>query len=778
VLRKENFNPMMANKNKISVFLIFLIASFLFNTISETKESPDKLVLAVRIKGNHAVSAATILSKIKTKSGMPLSDSVINDDIKRLYDTGYFTDVSFDVEDYKEGVMVTVIVEEKPVVEDIVFEGNKKFRDRKLKKIMKIKPGDVLNYNKLSEDVAEIKAFYERSGFYRAGVKYEMKKDRKSKRVTIIIIIDEKVRVKVKRIFVEGNKQVKTKKILKLMQTRPAWLFRKGYFDDQTFENDLSRIKLYYEELGLLDMAITPRFDHDEEKGIMHITLTIDEGEEYIVERIIIKGNIVFPESEVREKISTKEGTSFSYSALMEDMESVRSLYYKKGYINADIGVDRVVKPKIHKLNIVFVINAKEPVYVGRINIKGNTKTKDIVVRRELRVLPGERFDGDKVRRSKERLYNLGFFEDVYMETSPTKTSNVSDLDITVKETKTGEFSFGGGYSSIDEFIGFAQISQKNFDLFNFPTFTGDGQNLSVRAELGTTKSDYDISWTEPWILDYPLSFGFDAYHRTHLRRTHVGYGYKEVRVGGDVRFGKEFWEYLRSDLMYKLENVDISDIADEATQDLKDEEGDNWLSGITFGVQFDNRDNIFNPTRGVITGVSLENTGGFLMGDKDFIKGFLTGKFYYSPVDKIVIELKGRAGIADSYGDTDDVPIYERYYAGGANTIRGYKERKVGPRDSDSNDPIGGEATLIGNIELNFPMYEKIIKGAVFYDVGNVWRNSEDFAGGDYKQGVGAGIRLKTPIGPLKLDWGYPLSDNEGDEKEGRFYFSVSHGF
>jgi outer membrane protein insertion porin family len=757
--------------------LALFVSGILFPALSDAQYYGRKTVLAVRVKGNQTISAATIIAKIKTKPGGPLSEEIINDDIKRLYALGYFTDVSFDVEDETDGVNVTVIVEEKPVVEEVVFEGNEKITSRRIKKIMKTKQGGMLNYNRLSEDVSEIKAFYERSGFYRAGVKYKLEKDSALNRVKVKMIIDEKSRMRIKRVFIEGNKLIKTKKILELMQTRPAWFFRRGYFDDQMFENDLERMKMYYENEGFLDVVITPRLDYKEE-GAIYIRIVIDEGARYGVEKIIVRGETIFPEAEIREKISLKEGEPFNYAALRQDLANIRALYYHKGYMNADIAVDRILRPKRHKLNIVFDVNPGEIVYIGKINIKGNSKTKDVVIRRELRAYPGERFDGDKIRRSKERLYNLGFFEDVFFETVPTRRPDVSDLHVSVKETKTGEFSFGGGYSSVDEFIGFLQVTQKNFDLLNFPYFTGDGQSLIVRAELGTTKSDYDISWTEPWILDYPLSFGFDAYHRTRLRRTHVGYGYKEVRAGGDLRLGKEFLEYYRADLMYRLENVDISDIADEATQDLKDEEGDNWMSTLSLGVQFDSRDNVFTPSRGFVSALSFENTGGLLAGDKDFYKSYFSSKFYYSPINNIVIEFKGRAGLANNYGDTDKVPIYERFYAGGANTIRGYRERKIGPRDPSSSDPIGGEATLVGNIELMFPIYEKVIKGAVFYDIGNVWDEMEDFAQGSYKQGTGVGVRLKTPIGPLKLDWGYPLSDNQGDEKEGRFYFSMSHGF
>ena len=764
----------MANKKWKLAFLIVFVLGVFFTRESEA----ERTISGIRVKGNQTISEPTILSKIRTKSGDTLSETAINDDIKRLYALGYFTDVTFDVEDHTEGAIVTIIVEEKPVIKEVVFEGNKRFSAQRLRKLLKTKKGDMLNFSKLSDDTAEVKTFYERNGFYRAGVKQKLDKEKGANEVTVRIIVDEKVRMRVKRIFIEGNKTVKKKAILELMQTRPAWFFRRGYFDDASFETDLQAIKTYYEDLGFLDMAVTPQFDY-KENGLVHITLVIDEGRRYDVDRIVIKGRkVIFPVSIIEKDISLKTGEAFSYSTLRQDVDRVRSRYYREGYMNADIAVDRILKPETHKLDVIFDIDAKEIVHVGKINIKGNTKTKDVVIRRELRILPGERFDGDKIRRSKERLYNLGFFEDVYFGTIPSGLPNVSDLDVSVKETKTGEFSFGGGYSSIDEFVGFVQITQNNFDLLNFPNFTGDGQNLAVRAELGSVRRDYDISWTEPWILDYPLSFGLDAYHRTHLRTTHVGYGYKEVRAGGDIRLGKEFLEYYRADFMYRLENVDISDIADEATQDLKDQEGENWLSSAILGAQFDNRDNVFDPTKGFLSRITFENTGGILQGDQDFIKGYFLAKFYYSPIKNIVVELKGRAGVVDSYGDTDEVPIFERYYAGGANTIRGYQERKVGPRDPASNDPTGGEATLIGNIELNFPIYEKVIKGAVFYDVGSVWQRMEDFAQGSYKQGTGVGLRVKTPIGPLKLDWGYPLSENHDDEKEGRFYFDVSHGF
>ncbi len=765
------------NRITKTAITLFTIISFLFVNLSLAQE--EKVIITIGVKNNRAISEATILSKIKLKPGDKFSQDILNDDLKRLYALGYFTDVSMDIEDYKEGVMITIIVEEKPLVEEVIFEGNRKITTRALRKVIQTKSQEMLNYSKLSQDINELKSFYSGHGFQKVAIKYEIQTDKETNTAQVKILIDEKQRIRIKNIYVEGNESVPTKTILNMMKTRPAWIFRRGYFDEETFESDIEKIKRYYQELGFLDAGATADFKYEEEDKLMFITLEIDEGERYITGEITISGNIVLPKEEIEDRILTVEGDSFSYSRLRMGVDSIREYYYQMGYMNVELYVDRKINAETRRIDLDYTINASEVVYVGRIDIKGNTKTKDVVIRRELRVYPGERFDGAKIRRSKERLYNLGFFEDIYFDTEETQDPLVRNLVISVKETKTGEFAFGGGYSSVDQFIGFVQVTQRNFDLFNFPYFTGDGQNLSVRANLSTIRRDFEVSWTEPWIFDYPLAFGFDAYHRTHSRTSAVGYGYQEVRVGGDVRFGKEFGEYLGGSLMYKLEQINISNLADEATKDLVDERGENWISSLKLGMTFDTRDNIYVPKKGFFSQVILENVGGFLGFDKDFLKAFLLTSYYYSFFDKkIVLEVKGRTGFCDSYGDTDEVPIYERFYAGGAYTVRGYRERRVGPRDPGSSAPIGGETMAIANIELTFPIYEKVIKGAVFYDVGNVWRRLEDYFSGGFKHGAGVGIRVKTPIGPLKLDCGYPLSDNQNDEKRLEWYFSMSHGF
>jgi outer membrane protein insertion porin family len=423
---------------------------------------------------------------------------------------------------------------------------------------------------------------------------------------------------------------------------------------------------------------------------------------------------------------------------------------------------------------------------VDKIKIRGNIKTKDLVIRRELRIHPGDRFDGEKLRRSKERLQNLGFFEDVSYDTEDTQVAEQKDLVVDVKESKTGAFSFGGGYSTVDQFVGFVEIEQKNFDWKNWPYFTGGGQNLKLRASIGSISTGFELSYTEPWLFDYPVSFGFDAYRRTHKRDSDVGYGYDEDVTGGDLRLGRELSEYMRGDIVYRLDNIKISNI-ESTNSELDQEQGTNTISSITPSITFDNRDSVFEPRKGNYLSSSVELAGGALQGDKDYWKFFGRASHYFPMPRNASLEIRGRVGLAQPYGDSERIPIYERFFAGGAYTVRGYEERGVGPVDSSSN-PLGGASMLIGNIEYVYPLFG-FLKVAAFYDVGNVWeklgdigssKDSQGINSGGFKSSFGLGFRVKTPIGPIMLDYGIPMDKASGKDSrgDGRFHFSVSNTF
>ncbi len=740
--------------------------------------APEKSVKGVYITGNKTVSSSLILSKVKSKQGEAYKKTTVDEDIKRIYGLGYFSDVKAEVKEYENSLDITFVVTEKPPIGQIIFAGNKTFRDERLKKELKIKQDEILDERQLKESVKVIREMYYKKGFTHAKVDYAIRLDPVTNKAVVTIMVDEGKRVRITRITFEGNKAFKSGQLAKLMSTKTAWwIFRSGTFNEDAFEGDLDKIKAFYENSGYLDIKLEPDLKYDEQGGSLWINVKVDEGKKYLVNTLTITGFAVIPEKTLRKALRMTVGKAFSQEGLRNDADAMQGLYFEKGYIYATIKPESSINPETNNIDIKYSIVENELTFVGRIEIKGNVRTKDKVIRRELRLRPGQAFDGKKLQRSKERLYNLGYFEDITFDTEKSTEPDKANLIVDVKETKTGEFSFGGGFSTVDKLVGFVQVTQRNFDLLNFPTFTGGGQQLAIRAEIGTVRRDYQVSFTEPWVFDYPYLFGFDAYQTTHLKAEDIGYGYSEKRVGGDVRLGKEFDDNDRADLTYRLESIRIADVDSNALQDLQKEQGTNLISSLSLGLTRDMRDSTLSPTKGHLLFGSVEGAGGPLSGDKNYVKYYGSASFYFSFFEKQVLQLTARAGAVGAFGNSSEVPIYERFFAGGADSIRGYKERGIGPKDPSTNSPLGGNAMLIGNAEYVFPVVE-FLKGAVFTDVGNVWQREGDFGNGGYKYSAGAGIRVKTPVGPIKLDYGYPLKVDPGEKKVGRFHFSMSRAF
>ncbi len=774
----------MFKKISCLILLLSFLFTFSFCVSAQNEEQPvsssgtSKVIKAVEVEGNKAISTATIMVKIKTRPGELYYSQTTRDDIKRLYETGYFSDISLSLEDFEGGIKVIFKVDERPIISAIELNGVKLVSRNVLSRKMKTATGQYLNFALLKEDIAAIKAEYERKGLPDAKITYDTIADKKENKVKLVIDVVESRPVKIKNMYVEGNFHFADGKILSLIKTRKAWFFNAGFLKEEQFNEDLERIKTFYLQQGFLDVSVDYRLDYDVQ-GDIYIRIFIDEGKVYTVGSIIFRGDKVFSTEELLPSLKVcLVGGVFTYDALKEDVANIQGFYFSKGYIFVQVRETTSLDISTGKVDVVYNIVENELAYVDRIIVQGNLKTQDKVIRRELRIKPGEVFDGDKLKRSKERLYNLGFFEEINYDTTPGLEPDQRNLVVEVKEAKTGSFSFGGGYSSIDQFVGFVEIEQKNFDWKNWKTFTGAGQDLKLRAELGSVRQNFELSFTEPWLLDHPLSFGFDAYRRSHEKDVDLGYGYEETRTGGDLRLGKDFNEYLKGGVTYRLEEVDVSNVDEAATSDLKNEAGKNLISSIETSVTWDTTDNIFNPTRGLVLSGSYEIAGSFLGGDKDYNKVFGLASQYIPLFAKSVLQLQLRAGMAKPFGGCDEIPIYERFYAGGANTIRGYEERSVGPVDLPTSDPLGGEALLIMNAEYMIPIID-FIKGAVFIDTGNVWEKTSEFGTGGLKTGVGFGVRIKTPVGPLKLDYGIPLNKQAGKEKkQGRFHFSMSHGF
>lgn len=739
---------------------------------------PARVVKAIEVKGNKTIGISTILTKIKTRVGQDYLESVISDDLKRLYNMGAFSDVTVDRKDHEGGVKVIFNFVEKPIVENVTFSRIRYWKPKQLSTKMKTRKGKFLDKKSLRDDEETIKELYVKKGLTTALVEVETDIDAATNKAKVHFIINEGGRLKISQIKVEGNKAFKDGRIIKIIKTRKAWLFGSGLLKEDLLEEDMERVAAFYEKEGFIDAKASytilyPRKD----KAV--VTIQIVEGTRYFVGDIAISGNKIASESEIRAAIvDTKVGGPFSREKLSGDIGKIRTLYFDKGYIFARAEEASSLNPSTGKVSVKITVDEGTLAYVNKVRIQGNTRTRDIVIRRELRLHPGDQFDGSKLRRSKERLRNLGYFEDINYDIEDTSIPDKKDLVVQVKEAKTGSFSFGGGYSTVDQIVGFVEIEQKNFDFTAWPNFTGGGQDLSVRVETGSTRRNLYLSFTEPWLFDYPISAGFDLYRTSRERERNTGYAYDEKRLGGDIRFGKQFTEFVSGRLTYRNEEITIDNLDDGVSADLLAEEGSNTVSSVGLSLSYDTRDNVFSPKQGWYLTGTTDVAGGPLGGEKDFYRVEGRASYYIPLKFNTVLELRTRTGIIQSYGDSDKVPIFERFFAGGSRTIRGYNERKVGPLDPITEDPIGGEALLIGNLELTYPILD-FLKIATFFDAGNVWPTVEDYGAGDFKSGAGLGLRIKTPIGPVNLDYGYPLNDEAGeDERSPKFYFSVSRGF
>jgi outer membrane protein insertion porin family len=738
-----------------------------------------KVVKAIDIQGNKSIGIATILTKIKTRVGQEYRQAVISDDLKRLYGTGYFSDVRVDRKEEGDGLKVIIYVDEKPIVEEITFSKIRYYNKKVILSKIKTQVGKFLDKKGLNDDINTIKELYAKKGLTQAEVDIEQFIDEATNKATLHVVIREGYRVKIRKINVLGNAAYNDDKVIKAMKSRSAWIFNSGYLKEDVLTEDMDRVQAFYEKNGYIDAKATYAVEKLHQ-GLVNIDVTVDEGKRYYVGNLALTGNAIVGTAEIEASMKDiKTGKIFSKAKLADDVANIRSLYFDKGYIFAKVNESTSLDPVTGKVDLKLDIEEGGIAYINKIKVQGNAQTRDIVIRRELRMYPGDKFDGVKLRRSKERLNNLGYFEDVNFDIQDTDTQDQKDLLVEVKEAKTGSFSFGGGYSTVDSLIGFLEVEQKNFDFANWPTFTGGGQKLSARAELGSTRNSQMLSFTEPWMFDYPISAGFDLYRTQHVRDSGTGYAYDQTRTGIKLRAGKELSDYLSTAAYYRLENVDISNMEDNVSQALKDELGKNTVSSVGASLTNDHRDSTISPTKGWVGTVSSDVAGGPFAGDKDFYR-LETNAAYYVPLKfHSVIQVSGRAGIVDAYGKSTQVPIFERYFAGGASSIRGYSERAIGPVDDNTKDPIGGESIFVSSVEYTIPLVE-VIKLATFFDIGNVWAKSTDLGKGNLFPGYGLGFRVKTPIGPMNLDYGIPLKKEPGEDKRnnGKFYFSVSRGF
>ncbi len=772
--------------------------------VAEAQPAPLAKVARVEIKhvGPTAVSDELIRANIRVKTDDPYRKIAVDEDVRNLYSTGLFYNIRVSEDTSPEGVVLTYIVQGKPRLTDIKFTGNKKFKDSKLRKVITSKVGQPLDERKLFTDSQEVLKKYQKAGHSSTDVKYVLNVDENAGRGTATFEITESPKTKIVRVEFAGADAFSQKKLRKVIKTRKHWMFSwitgSGYLKDDQFEEDKEKLAAFYRERGYIDFELRDVQIESPTSKTMVLKLQIYEGRQYKVGAVTFTGNSIFSLADITNGVRDVQefryskynpgvhnlpmdvGDTFTPKGLTQNLEAVEDFYGSKGHIDVTSGsrnlvVNRVPNVENGTMDLEFKIEEGKQYSIEKIEIHGNTKTKDQVIRRELAVSPGETFDMVRVKVSQKRLEGLQYFEKVDARPEDTDVNLGKDLVIGVDEKNTGNISIGAGFSSVDAVVGFAEVSQGNFDLFNPPTFTGGGQKFRLRTQVGTRRQDYLVSFIEPWFLGRRLALGVDLYYR-ELNFQSYDDLYDEIRAGGKISLTRGLGNYLSVGVSYTLENVGIKmnepdvDIPDTILQ----EEGYSLISKVGASVAYDTRNSVGLPNAGQRTELTADVAGGPFGGDRDFYKTELRSAWYFKGLfTGHVLELVGRTGVAEAFGNTDNVPFYDRYYLGGLYTLRGYRYRGIGPREDWYKEPIGGNTYWFGSAEYTIPIIERF-RFALFYDIGNVQAKGYDWNFSNYSDNWGVGLRLNLPIGALRLDYGIPINHDEYSRGSGRFQFGV----
>jgi outer membrane protein insertion porin family len=795
----------------------------------------------IKYVGPASVSEQFIRSNIRLKAGYSFQANATESDIRDLYATGQFYNIRVGLNQASDGgVIVTYIVQVRPRLTEIKIEGNKKLSTSKIRKKITVKVGQPLDEQKLFTDCQEIQKLYEKYGYAGTKVKYVVDVDENAGRGTATFQITEAPKVKIVRIEFLGAAAFSQRELRKQLKTKERWMFSwltgSDVFKQDQFEDDQDALTQFYRNHGYLDFQIKDvRLLHPT-PNTMDIQFFVFEGRQYKVGSIKFSGNKIFNDEQIHQGLQAVHaferargklgphgltmdvGDTFTPDGLDKDLEAIEDFYGGKGYINVKRGptLRAVQIPNVDTgtMDLEFQIDEGQKYYVERINIKGNIKTKDKVIRREMAIAPGEVFDMVRVKISKERLEGLQYFSKVDMEPEPTDPpiAGRQNLDVNVEEQNTGKITLGAGFSSVDSLVGFASIEQDNFDLFHPPTFTGGGQRARLFVQLGTQRQDYELLFSEPWFMNRKLRLTVTLYrHQWDFESPNNIYN--ETRTGASVSLTRALWsDFLIGSVGYSIEDVGINlnggwhgwetvpgiispiippptiQIPPNVPSAILEQTGDHLFQHFTATLAYDTRNSTQLPNGGQRTEFDPE----FVTGDSTYYKLELKSAWYFRGLFKShVIELTGRTGVADGFG-SDVVPFYDAYYLGGLYSLRGFKYRNIAPRDptygsnplTDNplmpNEPIGGDSFWFGSVDYYIPIIEQ--EGGVglrldfFYDAGSV-SGSPYSASGPFDDDAGIGLLLNIPhLGPLQLYYGVPITHDQYNSGSGQFQFGFGY--
>lgn len=761
----------------ILVLAVFSLSSNISAQLSLGDSKTLFKIDEITIQGSKKVEAEAILEKMSLKPGVELDNYSLRDDIRKIFDMKYFESVEAHHKVVKGKNNLIMKVVEKPIISKISFEGNDELTDSDLEEQLKTKEFNILDVNTIKGDIILLQKFYEEKGFYLANITYDLIKNEFGG-VDLVFRIKEFDKVRVKKIMFLGNHEVPDEELKAFMSTQEETFFSglsgSGSFKEFYFKTDIEKLKYIYKTKGYLQVNIgNPIITVSEDKKWIFITIEVKEGPKFSVNNIFFNGELLFTESEMREKIKLLSGDTYSEDTLRKDIQALTEMYQDKGHAFANVLRRLQIVPGENKVDINYSFEKGKIAYFGKIVVKGNTKTRDKVVRRELRIYEGMKYSGSLLRRSKENVNRLGFFEPgsvVFNTVSPKGEDNVLDVEISLKERQTGQISLGAGYSSATKGFFQASVAQNNF--------RGLGQNLNLNVSLSEIQQTYNFGFTEPYFLDTRWTAGADIYKSNNGLVS----SFRSEKYGGNIRVGYPIFEYTRLFMTLRHEVTDISQVRNP-TIDLDVENGS--AATVKVSLRHDERNNIFEPTDGYFMSGSLENAGFY--GDQFWLKASLEGRYYKPVYEELVFRSRMRVDQIMKTQANKKIPRTEQFQMGGSRNMRGFNFEDIGPRErlEDKIDEgvfrnfnVGGNFSILTQLELEHPLVKEAgLKWVVFYDAGNVFEYEFDPDAFVLRQDYGFGFRWFSPIGVLRFEFGYPIDPREGEEGQ-QFHFDIGQLF
>jgi outer membrane protein insertion porin family len=769
----------MKNLTASCRFAAILFLSSLIQVLSPTASAQglDGVTITsidVRYVGPETVSKERVLAYMRTKIGAPYSEVTVEDDIRTLYNTGKIQNVRIFGEPRGNGVSVQVILATRALVTEIEIDGAQSFKAKILRDKIKFRVPAPSDAERLEAGRQNIIDYYQRKGFTGVDVQLQLITDESRGTARAVYTINEGERGAVVAVIFEGNTKFSDRTLRHQMKTKAktyiSFLDKSGRLEQAQLQQDIDSVREFYQNKGYIDVTI-PEVRQERTKSGVQIVVYVNEGAQYRVGKLAFQGQEVAKEATLRALVKMRPGSIYTPKGLKDDIKAITDGYGAGGFVDVDIFPQGTpAGPGL--VDLTFIITEGSRSFVERVNISGNTRTKDKVIRREISVLPGDVYNTVRVENSKNRLENLGYFEKVDTYPEDTSIPGRKDLLVQVQEKRTGALNFGAGFSTIESLLGFVELSQANFDLLNYPNFTGGGQKFRARVQYGTQQSVFLIGLTEPYFLDRILSLGGEAFYRNVSYLSSV---YRQKSYGFNLDLRKPLAPFTSISLDYLLRDVDIFDIAFNASPEIFAQAGNTLESQFATTLLYDSRDSVFLTRHGRRAAFTPLISGGFLGGDvQTYGFNIEASQYLLFPYD-IILSLIGQVAVIDTWGSGSDVPIYDRLYLGGANDLRGFNFRDVGPKDSNG-EPIGGNTLTRFTIEATFPIIERI-RGAVFYDMGYVNSGSWSFGTQNLANDAGVGVRLDLPIGPLRIDYAIPIRLDH-NSSNGKVQFSVGYQF